>query len=175
MIEQTKTKIIYNVGESLDFPFNIRFFEKSDLKVKLNDRTLELNKDYEVEDKTDYSTGATITLRKEAAAAIGDRLLIQRDLPLRQLLDLPEYGKISAEDLEAALDRIVMSLQELADNSITYNGEDTIDFDKMIKDLIAVQDFVSNADELSVSATKAAVSAAGGFDLLRSFRCQISF
>lgn len=158
MIEQTKTKIIYTVGTSTVFPFNVKFFDRKDVKVKLNNELLTLNKDYEIELKENYANGANIILIKKALP--NDRLTIYRSLSLTQSLDLPEYGKLSTEALENALDRIVMSLQELADNSVFYDGEDEIDFNSLIADLIKVQDFVSNADELSVSAAKAAVSAA---------------
>ena len=158
MIEHTKTKMIYNVGESKVFPFNIRFFEPTDLKVSLNDKILKLDRDYEVELKSDYSNGANITILTDIKK--NDKLVIKRALPLTQLLDIPEYGKVSPQELEDAFDRIIMSLQELDESVFKYSGDNDFDFESLIADLKKVQHLVSNSDSVSESATKAAVSAA---------------
>ena len=124
MLERTDNTLLFEVSKTPVFDFNIRFFDKSDIKLFLEQDgggslSLIPGTDYSVEDKDDYSDGAKITLnigsRNLPQLPSGKKLAISRILPLHQTLNLPENGKIPSTGLEIQLDRIVMQIQQLAE------------------------------------------------------------
>ncbi|MBQ9088655.1 MAG: hypothetical protein IJY46_07735 [Lentisphaeria bacterium] len=124
MLERNENTLLFEVSQTPVFDFNIRFFDKSDIKLFLEQDgggslSLIPGTDYSVEDKDDYSDGAKITLnigsRNLPQLPSGKKLAISRILPLHQTLNLPENGKIPSTGLELQLDRIVMQIQQLSE------------------------------------------------------------
>ncbi|MBR2510441.1 MAG: hypothetical protein IKB71_11955 [Lentisphaeria bacterium] len=106
MIESTNNKVVFSVDENMTFPFPYRFFRKEDLQVFLDEKKLQSGTDYSIEDKTDYSLGANITLN--VADAKGKNLVVLRVLPVIQETSLPEKGKLPSGAIETQLDKIIM-------------------------------------------------------------------
>ena len=104
MLETTSNKIVYEIkSDSKIFAFPIRFFQPSDIVCYLDNVELENGVDFSVETKTDYSSGANITLNIPVSA--GSKLAILRILPEIQETSLPEYGKLPSTSLEKQLDK----------------------------------------------------------------------
>ena len=81
---------------------------------------------------TDYTltgagTGAAGSVTATVAPASGTTLIIERNLPLTQTLDLPAGGEFPSTEVEKALDRLVMMAQQtdrIADRSLHYPSTD---------------------------------------------------
>lgn len=125
--------------------------------------------DYEVEthDPSDSgSSGYSGYVTLNTAPAVGEKLTIMRDVPLVQELDLEAGQEIGPVELEAALDKVVMTLQELKeklDRAICYNPSTTgnnVDAAAYIANLQAL--FTEGAAAVT-AATAAAVSACEGY------------
>lgn len=117
MIESTENKLTYVVGESAVFAFPFRFFAPGDIQCFLKngdspEETLVRDADFSVEAKTDYATGADITLLRSPLPS-GAKFTIMRVLDLTQPLALPEFGKLPSAGMEAVLDKIIMICQQL--------------------------------------------------------------
>lgn len=161
MIESTQTKVSYKIGSNTVFPFPFKFFEPEDIKVKVNGNLIKQGVDYDVERKESYQNGSNVIL-KSVYDSKAD-IVIFRELPIKQLTDLPEFGKLSAEAIENEFDRIIMICQELQEqlsHTLIYDGEEEIDYADLMQKLVAIQEYIQNAEQLSSAVTKAAVSAA---------------
>lgn len=125
--------------------------------------------DYEVEthDPSDSgSSGYSGYVTLNTAPAVGEKLTIMRDVPLVQELDLEAGQEIGPVELEAALDKVVMTLQQLNEKlqrAICYNPSTTdnqVDAAAYIANLQAL--FTDGAAAVS-AATATAVSACEGY------------
>lgn len=131
--------------------------------------TLTEDTDYEVEthDPSDSgSSGYSGYVTLNTAPAVGEKLTIMRDVPLVQELDLEAGQEIGPVELEAALDKVVMTLQQLNEKlqrAICYNPSTTdnqVDAAAYIANLQAL--FTDGAAAVS-AATATAVSACEGY------------
>lgn len=131
--------------------------------------TLTEDTDYEVEthDPSDSgSSGYSGYVTLNTAPAVGEKLTIMRDVPLVQELDLEAGQEIGPAELEAALDKVVMTLQQLNEKlqrAICYNPSTTdnqVDAAAYIANLQAL--FTDGAAAVS-AATATAVSACEGY------------
>jgi hypothetical protein len=118
MIESLENKAVFTVGSSNQFAFNIPFYDPESIKCYLGDpehgSEIELVQgvDFTVEQKSDYSHGANITLLVSPLPS-GQNLAIVRELELVQQLNLPNNGKLPSEALETQLDKFIMICQQL--------------------------------------------------------------
>lgn len=133
------------------------------------ERTLTEDTDYEVEtwDPSDSgSSGYSGYVHVFTAPAVGEKLTIMRDVPLVQELHLEEGREIGRVELEAALDKVVMTLQQLNEKlgrAICYNPSTTgnnVDAEAYIANLQAL--FTQGAADVA-AATETAVSACEGY------------
>lgn len=116
MVENQISKIVYIVGNSAEFAFPVPFFDAGNIHCYLANGMqadeLTPGSDYSVEVLDDYSHGANIILKLDPLPA-GAKLAICRELPIRQMLNLPEHGKLPSSQLEKAFDKLIMICQEL--------------------------------------------------------------
>ena len=120
MIEEQLARVVYQGdGQSTHFAIPFKFItnaaavfnKKNQIKVFLTDsdgveKNLEEDKDYQVQEQT---------LQLLAALKTNQQLIILRDVPLTQDLDLLNGREIEPELLEKHLDKMVMALQEHAE------------------------------------------------------------
>ena len=107
------------------WPFEFKIFAPSDIKVTVADAdgiesVLVLDTDYSVSLNVnqDTSPGGTVTYPISGAAlAVGRKLTVTGNLPYDQPLDLPSGGNFSPLALENQLDRTVMQVQQLREES----------------------------------------------------------
>ena len=121
MIESVSNKLVYTVGSGTQFAFNLRFTAPEEIHCYIlrgNEETeLVRGVDFSVEVKSDYSSGALITLTPGSdllpELPAGAVLSICRELPYIQSTALPDHGKLPSEMLELQLDKLVMMIQQL--------------------------------------------------------------
>lgn len=110
-VQNTITKNIYiGNGSTTSFPFTFPcpkadyikvFVRKNNLIAQTDNFTVDMDK-------------ATVTYPKSGTPlAAGENLVILRELPLEQPLNLVNQGPFFAEDIEATLDEEVMMIQQL--------------------------------------------------------------
>ena len=163
MIESTSAKIVYVVGTSPQYAFNIRFFSPDNIHCYLKQDNTETElvrgTDFAVESKTDYSTGANITLLLDPLP-VGATLAIVREIPPVQDLALPEFGKLPSSALERILDKIVMIAQELKEKlSRAVVVAPTADADTTPEALIeSIHSAARNAADSAQNAAQSAAS-----------------
>ena len=123
-------------GAQTVFPFAFKVFSSNDVAVTVADdagmETELSSADYTVtlNVNQDTSPGGTVTYpRSGAALPVNSRLVITSGVDLDQPLDLPSGGNFSPLALENELDRIVMQIQQLAEQwtralrvSVTSSG-----------------------------------------------------
>lgn len=125
--------------------------------------------DYEVEthDPSDSgSSGYSGYVTLNTAPAVGEKLTIMRDVPLVQELDLEAGQEIGPVELEAALDKVVMTLQELKeklDRAICYNPSTTGNNVDAAAYIANLQTLFTEGAAAVTAATAAAVSACEGY------------
>lgn len=126
MLESTGNKVSYILADNPVFTFPYRFFQPEDIHCYILDesgveKTLLINQDFSVENKSDYSSGANITLVTSGTPNLpsgipaGAVLTICRELSFTQTLSLPNLGKLPSSSMEKTLDSIVMMIQQLAE------------------------------------------------------------
>lgn len=112
-------------GSTVDFNFTFKVWAAADLKVYLRDTTTlvdtlqTLTTHYTVVPTTSYPDAGKITF--VTAPATGKTVIILRDAAMTQDLDLIANGAFAAENVEAALDKIVgfaQSLEERDDRAL---------------------------------------------------------
>ena len=183
MISNERVKHVFSGnGASKKFQIPFDFFQNTagvfdknnQISVILTDATgtettLVEDIDYEVEthDPSDSgSSGYSGYVTLNTAPAVGEKLTIMRDVPLVQELDLEAGQEIGPVELEAALDKVVMTLQQLNEKlqrAICYNPSTTdnqVDAEAYIANLQAL--FTDGAAAVS-AATATAVSACEGY------------
>lgn len=119
-ISTTDRLVIYQGnGATTEFPFNF-LIPTDTLSVSIQDwETKELSLlapgSYSVTG-LDNPSGGTVTYDpEEGALPATSGLVIMRTVPMVQALDIPLYGAFSAPVIEAQLDRIVMQIQQVAE------------------------------------------------------------
>jgi len=119
MLENTNVKEQFTIADSATFDFGVRFFSPNDItcyeynpNTKIETR-LSSGTDYSIEEKTDYSSGAKVTLLGPLTS--GNILTIVRTVLPQQKVSLPNFGKIPSESLATQLDRTVAVQQQLVD------------------------------------------------------------
>ena len=119
MLENTNVKEQFTIADSATFDFGVRFFSPNDIacyeynpNTKIETR-LSSGTDYSIEEKTDYSSGAKVTLLGPLTS--GNVLTIVRTVLPQQEVSLPNFGKIPSESLETQMDRTVAAVQQLHD------------------------------------------------------------
>jgi len=131
--------------------------------------TLTEDTDYEVEthDPSDSgSSGYSGYVILNTAPAVGEKLTIMRDVPLVQELDLEAGQEIGPVELEAALDKVVMTLQELKeklDRAICYNPSTTGNNVDAAAYIANLQSLFTEGAAAVTAATATAVSACEGY------------
>ena len=158
MIESINNKVVFSVDENMTFPFPYRFFRKEDLQVFLDEKKLQIGTDYSIQDKTDYSLGANITLN--VAEAKGKNLVVLRVLPVIQETSLPEKGKLPSGAIETQLDKIIMIQQQFGEELErcaklpVYTQTDAVEY---LENLVTV---TVNSKDVALNAAVAAANSA---------------
>lgn len=164
MIETRECKWCYTVGTEAVYPFPVRFLAAEDIRCFLlqngEERELTAGTEFRVEVKADYSTGANITLLLDPLPQ-GATLAILRDTPVKQLLSLPEFGKLPASGLEQSLDKLTMIVQELSEVAgrcikvpVTNREEDP---GEVYRSIQTAPEFAEKAEEFAAEASRAVV------------------
>ena len=176
MISNERVKHVFSGnGASKKFQIPFDFFQNTagvfdknnQISVILTDATgtettLVEDIDYEVEthDPSDSgSSGYSGYVTLNTAPAVGEKLTIMRDVPLVQELDLEAGQEIGPVELEAALDKVVMTLQQLNEKlgrAICYKPSTTdgqIDADAYLANLQAL--FTEGSANITAAAADA--------------------
>jgi hypothetical protein len=132
-IQVTQSSVSY-VGDDVQtvFAYNFRIFQDENLKVYLDGVLQTYITDYTVTNNGDESGGTVVfVVPPPAPTASSDGIVtIERVLSNTQLLDLIEYDRFPAESVEAALDYIVLLVQQntrATDRSIRAGVGNTAD------------------------------------------------
>lgn len=163
MIETRECKWCYVVGTEAVYPFPVRFLAAEDVRCYLaqdgEERELTAGTEFAVEVKADYSTGANITLLLDPLPE-GAVLAILRDTPVKQLLSLPEFGKLPAVGLETSLDKLTMIVQELSEvagRCIKVPVTEETDPEEVYQAAQAAPEFAAKAEEFATEAAQAVI------------------
>lgn len=167
MVESTENKVVFKVGSERIFPFHLAFFEKADIHcyVSLNDAVRELTaEEFSVENKSDYSEGANITLNISVEPEAV--LTIVREMKMVQQLSLPENGRLPSKPMENQFDRIVMMIQQLKEalgRSLVLNHGNMVEpgklFDLLLQSSYAAEKSAEQAEKSAEEAEKSAEEA----------------
>lgn len=117
-ISSTGTRYSYSGnGATTAFSFPRQFFASTDLKVYLVDdatgaATLQVLATHYTVTGAGSASGGTVTML--TAPATGKTLVIYRDTPFTQPLDLDNVSSFPMTSIEAAFDRAMMAIDELA-------------------------------------------------------------
>ena len=161
-------------GSTTAFAFSYLFYSNTDLTVILVvdstgvETIKELTTHYSVTG-AGVASGGTVTM--STAPASGETLVIIRQVPLTQGLDLVENDPFPSELVEQQFDNLTMAAQQInteVTRSIKLSDGDTTDVDLTLPTPVALKTFrwnagltaLEEADDPGVSATAAAVSAA---------------
>lgn len=127
-LSTTSSRIAYAAdGASTTFAFSFKIWAASNLKVYLRNNTTlvdtlqTLNSDYSVDIVTYPNTGNVVFT---PAPASGHTVVIVREMPLTQDLDLIASGSFAAENVEVQLDKLaaeIQTLRELAARSPRFS------------------------------------------------------
>jgi hypothetical protein len=116
-LSTTSNRIVYaGNGSTVDFSFPYYYMDKDHVRVVLvlADGTEEVKSettDYTLTDPSE--SGGTVSML--AAPAAGEKLSIFREVPLTQEFEPVEGGPLPAAELERAIDKAVMVMQQLQD------------------------------------------------------------
>ena len=183
MISNERVKHVFSGnGTSTTFQIPFDFFKNTagvfDKNIQIsvilrsttgNETVLAEDTDYEVTtyDPSDSgSNGYSGYVHVFTAPAVGEKLVIMRDVPFVQQLHLEEGREIGRVELEAALDKVVMTLQQLNEKlgrAICYKPSTTdgqIDADAYLANLQAL--FAQGAQTVETAAADA-ISACEGY------------
>lgn len=147
-------------GAQTAWPFTFKVFAKADVLVTVADSdgvetVLVLDSDYSVSLNANQETspGGTVTYPISGTALpVGSKLSITGALDYDQPLDIPTGGNFSPVALENQLDRIVMQVQQLAEEAsrsaklpVTNAGDATA----LVADIVRLADSAANIDTLA--------------------------
>lgn len=125
-VTSDENKITYvGNGVTKDFSVPFYFINDTDIKVSVNDgistTDLIINQDYTLTGAGEQN-GGSITVN--TAIPTGVKLLILREVPFFQNLDIPENDRFPSQNMERALDRLTMQTQQLkeqVDRAVTVD------------------------------------------------------
>jgi hypothetical protein len=150
------------------FPFAFKVFSASDVVVILTDpagveTTLNNGADYSVTLNADQDTAPGGSVEKTSALATGYKLTITSSVPNLQPLDLTNQGGFYPKVINAALDRLTILAQQLAEKvsrSVKVQISSNTSPDQIINNLFQASfNAASSATAAANSATNAAASA----------------
>lgn len=101
-------------GSTALFPYTFKVYDQDDLKVYVGGTLKTITTDYTVTG-VGNDAGGNVDFTPSGAPATAAEVVIFRDQPLKQTIDLILNGTISSSALEQALDEIVMEVQTLKD------------------------------------------------------------
>lgn len=148
---------LLGTGLQTSWPFNFKVFAAGDIAVTIANSAgvetqLVLNSDFSVALNANQETspGGTVTYPISGAPLpTGSRLSIFGALDYDQPLDLPGGGNFNPVAIENALDRAVMQIQQLAEESsrsaklpVTNGG----DAESLVADIVRLADSADNID-----------------------------
>ena len=168
-------------GVTVAFPFTFKVFSKTDVLVTLTDEAgveteLVLDSDYSVtlSPNQDTAPGGTVSYPISGAPLpINRKLTLSGDLPYSQTADIQNQGGFYPQVIEAALDRIVVQAQQLAEElsrTVKVNISDPTPPDELFNTVLARAN--ASADAAAQSATdaqSAEENAAGSAALAQSW------
>ena len=186
LTQQTNTSnYVISAGASA-YAFPVPFHDPSELYVAVRDNeagtTTPLVRGsaaeagyYTIPAQDSYlSGGVAVTLNSATRSAYeGKTLVVTRNVPLNQLLDLPLAGRLDTESLEKSLDRLVMMAQQLQEQlgrtlqypqGAPYNREAAYRFFELMNANIG--EWLSQCSE----AVDAAQSASSAADAAESYK-----
>lgn len=164
-------------GATVNFPVPFVYFENTDstkqIKVVLADANGE-NEVVQVENTNFTITAAGAvngTLTMKVAPAAGYKLTIIYDIPIEQLTDYKEFGRLPSESIETAFDKVTAILkqhQEVIDRCIkvTISGNQTPEelleevYDKLDSATEVAQTAIAAANEATTAAENATAAVA---------------
>ena len=171
-ISSVTSKVIYvGDGATLVFAYPFKIFAEADLVVSdynvstTSTTVLTLNTDYLVSG-VGLTAGGNVTLSGSyTSLPTGSKLVIQREMPLTQLVDYVENDSFPAETHEDALDKITMVCQQLQEqvdravkSDITTNSAGVIYIDadaSASSAVVALAAQVATASSAAVSVVQA--------------------
>ncbi len=129
------------------------------------------------------SGGVAVTLNSATRSAYeGKTLVVTRNVPLNQLLDLPLAGRLDTESLEKSLDRLVMMAQQLQEQlgrtlqypqGAPYNREAAYRFFELMN--ANIEEWLSQCSEAVDAARRALSAASAGSSYLSATSNCMSF
>ena len=155
-------------GVTVNFPVPFMYFENTDgtkqIKVALADNNgeneviLTENIDFTITDAGE----ANGTLTTNVAPEIGKRLTIIFNIPIEQLTDYAEFGRLPSESIERALDKvtaILKQMQEELDRCVKDGISGTIDVDTTLNYIRRIYNSIDNVDVVAGDKTNIGIVA----------------
>jgi hypothetical protein len=137
-------------GANDTFAYEFKIFTKTDLKVYVDDVLQTVDVNYTVtpaESEMPADSGGNVVFGGSYVPGVSAEVVIQRVLEYTQEYDLEESGVISAETMEATLDKIVMLVQQVKN-----------DLDAVIAETYTPPVAVSNGGTGAVTAAEAIIN-----------------
>jgi len=136
MIEIIVTKHVYD-GDAADttFPYDFRIDHKSHLKVWVDD-VLQTEGTHYTVSNVGEDDGGTVTFITAPPTGTGN-VVIERDSPEKQLVQLPALGPMMTEEIERNMaDKLCMMIQELVTRFGTPVAGQFVRWDDRAQDLV---------------------------------------
>ena len=144
-------------GVTVNFPVPFVYFENQDgtkqIKVVLADSD-GLNETVLVEN-TDFTItagGVNGTLTMNTAPANGYKLTIVYNIPIEQLTDYKEFGRLPSESIETAFDKVTALLkqhQEILDRCVKIGISSITDPETLVAEVERVYSSIANVDTVA--------------------------
>ena len=144
-------------GVTVNFPVPFMYFANQDgtkqIKVMLADSD-GLNEVQQIEN-TDFTitdAGINGTLTMNTAPAVGDKLTIVYDIPIEQLTDYREFGRLPSESIEAAFDKVTALIkqhQEILNRCIKIGISSISDPDTLVAEVERIYASIDNVDAVA--------------------------
>jgi hypothetical protein len=112
-ISSTTSRVSYTATGGVAFAYTFKILDENDLAVYVDDVLQTITTDYTVSGVGD--TGGTVTFEAASTPAAGVTVILIRQVDYTQEADYVEGDDFPAETHEDALDRIVMQIQQLAE------------------------------------------------------------
>ena len=157
-------------GVTVNFPVPFVFFANTDgtkqIKVVLAD--VDGENETVLKENTDFTTSpageVNGTLTMMTAPAVGKKLTILYNIPIEQLTDYKEFGRLPSESIEAAVDKltaILKQVQEEIDRAVKVEISGNQTPQELLDEVYGKLD---SATEIAASAIKAASEATSAAD-----------
>lgn len=160
-------------GVTVNFPVPFRYFANSDGTKQIKVILADANGNNEViqVENTDFTITAaganngTLTMNTPPPA--NHKLTIAYDIPIEQLVDWEEFGRLPSESIEAAFDKVTAILKELFEyisrcikTPISAEGDPNQIFLDFLDDVAEIIQTAQTAKETAVAAASSASSSA---------------